>query len=146
MSLHTNKKAQIHFPENFIWGTATSAYQIEGAVKEDGRGESVWDRFCNTPGMIRTGETGEIACDHYHRYREDIDIMAKIGIKAYRFSIAWPRIIPDGVGLINEKGLDFYDRLIDCLLHNNIKPVVTLFHWDLPQKLEEQGGWPSASR
>jgi len=129
------------FPPGFLWGTATSAYQIEGATNEDGRGESIWDRFATTPGKTRNGETGDIACDHYHRYQTDIALMRELGANAYRFSIAWPRIIPSGTGAINEKGLDFYDRLVDALLESGIQPVPTLYHWDLPQPLEDRGGW-----
>lgn len=132
---------KINFPENFIWGSATSAYQIEGACSEDGKGESIWDRFCHLPGNIENGHTGDIACDHYHRYEEDIEIMKEIGIKSYRFSVSWPRIFPNGTGQPNQKGLDFYKRLTDCLLENGITPAITLYHWDLPQKLQDMGGW-----
>ena len=117
-------------------------YQIEGAVTEDGRGESIWDRFSHTPGMIENGDTGDIACDHYHRWREDLDLMQEVGLKAYRFSVAWPRIFPEGGGTLNQRGLDFYARLVDELLERDIAPVVTLYHWDLPQALETRlGGW-----
>ncbi|MGN6798190.1 MAG: GH1 family beta-glucosidase [Gaiellaceae bacterium] len=133
------------FPADFVWGTATAAFQIEGATTEDGRGESVWDRFCATPGKVRNGDDGAIACDFYHRYRDDIALMRELGIDAFRLSIAWPRIIPGGRGLVNEKGLDFYDRLIDELLGNGITPFVTLFHWDTPQPIEDEGGWPVRS-
>ncbi|HET7127725.1 MAG TPA: GH1 family beta-glucosidase, partial [Gaiellaceae bacterium] len=133
------------FPADFVWGTATAAFQIEGAVTEDGRGESVWDRFCATPGKVRNGDNGAIACDFYHRYRDDIALMRELGIDAFRLSIAWPRIIPGGRGPVNEKGLDFYDRLIDELLGNGITPYVTLFHWDTPQPIEDEGGWPVRS-
>ncbi|HBF39097.1 MAG TPA: beta-glucosidase [Firmicutes bacterium] len=129
------------FPKNFLWGAATAAYQIEGAAKEDGKGESIWDHFSHTPGKVYQGDTGDIACDHYHRYQEDIDIMTELGLKAYRFSIAWPRIFPEGKGRANQGGIDFYDRLIDKLLEAGITPAVTLYHWDLPQSLQEQGGW-----
>lgn len=129
------------FPSNFLWGTATAAYQIEGAAHEDGRGESIWDRFCTIPGNVRNGESGAIACDHYHRYREDIALMYDLGLSGYRFSIAWPRILPEGRGSVNPKGLDFYDRLVDTLLENGIEPFATLYHWDLPQALENEGGW-----
>lgn len=129
------------FPKEFIWGAATAAYQIEGAVKEDGRGESIWDRFSHTPGKIYRGDTGDIACDHYHRYQEDILLMKELGLKSYRFSIAWPRIFPDGKGSINTRGVDFYNRLIDELLEAGIEPAATLYHWDLPQALQDQGGW-----
>ena len=128
------------FPDDFIFGAATASYQIEGAYNEDGKSESIWDRFTHT-GKSFNKETGDIACDHYHRIDEDVEMMAGLGLEAYRFSIAWPRIMPDGKGPVNKKGLDFYDRLIDKLLKKNIKPFVTLYHWDLPQKLEDKGGW-----
>jgi beta-glucosidase len=131
------------FPQDFLWGAATAAYQIEGAVDEDGRGESIWDRFSRTPGRVRNGDTGAVACDHYHRYREDVALMSELNLKSYRFSIAWPRILPGGRGRVNQRGLDFYDRLVDCLLESGIEPFATLFHWDLPQVLEDEGGWPS---
>lgn len=130
------------FPKNFLWGAATSAYQIEGATREDGRGESIWDRFCKTPKKIAGGHTGDVACDHYNRWKEDIELMSVLGLKSYRFSIAWPRVIPDGTGKVNTRGLDFYQRLVDELLKRNIEPVITIYHWDLPQKLEDMGGWP----
>ncbi len=130
------------FPSDFVWGAAASAYQIEGAAYEDGRGESIWDRFCATPGKVRAGETGEIACDFYHRYPDDIALMRELGLDAFRFSIAWPRVLPQGTGPVNEAGLDFYDRLVDALLEAGIRPFVNLFHWDLPQALEDAGGWP----
>ena len=134
---------QLHtFPDDFVWGTATAAYQIEGAVAEDGRGRSIWDTFSHTPGRTHSGDTGDVAANHYHRYKEDIALMAELGLDAYRFSIAWPRILPQGVGDVNEAGLDFYDRLVDGLLARGIEPYVTLYHWDLPQALEEAGGWP----
>jgi beta-glucosidase len=129
------------FPGDFAWGVATSAYQIEGAVTEDGRGESVWDVFCRKPGAIRDGHTGDVAADHYHRWSIDIGLMAELGLTAYRFSIAWPRVQPLGKGPANEPGLDFYDRLADALLARGISPVPTLYHWDLPQSLEDEGGW-----
>jgi beta-glucosidase len=130
------------FPADFAWGVATSSYQIEGAVAEDGRGESVWDVFCRKPGAIRDGHTGDVAADHYHRWATDVELMAELGLTAYRFSIAWPRVQPDGKGPANEAGLDFYDRLTDALLARGITPVPTLFHWDLPQPLQdEDGGW-----
>jgi beta-glucosidase len=125
----------------FLWGAATAAYQIEGAATEDGRGESVWDRFCATPGKVRNGDSGGLACDFYHRYPEDIGLMRELGLDAFRFSVAWPRIIPGGRGAVNEEGLDFYDRLVDELLANGITPFPTLFHWDTPQALEDEGGW-----
>ncbi|MCA1554566.1 MAG: family 1 glycosylhydrolase, partial [Chloroflexi bacterium] len=131
----------LKFPENFLWGAATSAYQIEGAYDEDGRGRSIWDTFCGLPKKIRTGENGNVACDHYHRWHEDVELMSKLGLKAYRFSIAWPRVVPGGVGPISQKGLDFYSRLVDALLAKNIVPMPTLFHWDLPQPLQDKGGW-----
>src|SRR5205823_5056673 len=129
------------FPDEFVWGTATASFQIEGAIHEDGRGESIWDRFAATPGKIVTGETGEPACDSYHRYRDDIALMREMGLGAYRFSIAWPRVIPDGSGAVNPAGLDYYDRVVDALLDAQIVPFVTLYHWDLPQALQERGGW-----
>jgi beta-glucosidase len=129
------------FPAHFQWGAATSAYQIEGAVAEDGRGDSIWDTFCRRPGAIRDGHTGDVATDHYHRWPEDIALMAELGLDAYRFSIAWPRVQPSGSGPANGPGLDFYDRLTDGLLEAGITPVPTLYHWDLPQPLEDAGGW-----
>ena len=129
------------FPPGFTWGVATAAYQIEGAVAEDGRTDSVWDTFCRRPGAVRDGQTGDVADDHYHRWPEDVALMADLGIDAYRFSIGWPRVQPGGTGKANEAGLDFYDRLTDALLAEGIKPMPTLFHWDLPQELEDAGGW-----
>ena len=129
------------FPEGFLWGVATSAYQIEGAVDADGRGPSIWDTFSHTPGKIDNGDTGDVACDHYSRWHEDVDLLAELGVNAYRFSIAWPRLFPDGGGRLEPRGLDHYDRLIDRLLELGITPVVTLYHWDLPQALEDRGGW-----
>jgi beta-glucosidase len=129
------------FPQGFLWGAATASYQIEGAWNEDGRGPSIWDTFSHTPGKIQNGDTGDMADDHYHRWQEDIDLMASLGLNAYRFSIAWPRVLPLGKGAINPAGLDFYDRLVDGLLARNIQPWVTLYHWDLPQALQEEGGW-----
>jgi beta-glucosidase len=131
------------FPKGFLWGTATAAYQIEGAWDEDGKGESIWDRFSHGPGNVLNGETGDIACDHYHRWQEDVQIMKNLGINAYRLSIAWPRVLPVGRGALNPHGLDFYDKLIDGLLEANIEPFVTLYHWDLPQALQDEGGWAS---
>ncbi|GAA0922396.1 GH1 family beta-glucosidase [Nonomuraea longicatena] len=125
----------------FLWGTATAAYQIEGAAAEDGRGPSIWDTFSHTPGRVRDGHTGDVACDHYHRFAEDVALMAGLGVNAYRFSISWPRVLPAGSGAVNAKGLDFYERLVDTLLAAGIAPVPTLFHWDLPQELEDRGGW-----
>ena len=129
------------FKKDFLWGVATSSYQIEGAVKEGGRGASIWDVFSHTPGKIFDNTTGDIACDHYHKYKEDIKIMADLGIKAYRFSIAWPRIFPHGTGTVNQAGIDFYNSLIDELLKYNILPLITLYHWDLPYELYLKGGW-----
>lgn len=129
------------FPAGFYWGAATAAFQIEGATKEDGRGESIWDRFAATPGAILTGETGDPAADSYHHYPDDIALMQQIGLNSYRFSIAWPRVVPDGDGAVNPKGLDYYDRVVDALLAAGIKPFVTLYHWDLPQALQDRGGW-----
>jgi beta-glucosidase len=131
------------FPKEFIWGVATSAYQIEGAWNEDGRGASIWDTFSHTPGKVVHNENGDIAADHYHRWKEDIALLSEMGIKAYRFSTAWPRILPDGTGKVNKKGLDFYDRIVDELLKRKIEPYVCLFHWDLPQALQDKGGWPN---
>jgi beta-glucosidase len=131
------------FPAGFAWGVATAAYQIEGAVTADGRGESVWDTFCRRPGAIRDGQTGDVADDHYHRWPEDVALMAGLGVDTYRFSLAWPRIQPTGSGAVNQAGLDFYDRLVDSLVASGITPMPTLFHWDLPQPLEDAGGWLS---
>jgi beta-glucosidase len=129
------------FPDGFVWGTATASFQIEGAIHDDGRGESIWDRFAATPGAIQTGETGEPACESYHRYPDDIALMHAMHLNAYRFSTAWPRIVPDGSGAINTAGLDYYDRLVDALLEAHITPFITLYHWDLPQALQDRGGW-----
>ncbi|MFC4150531.1 GH1 family beta-glucosidase [Micromonospora mangrovi] len=129
------------FPTGFRWGVSTSAHQIEGAVDADGRGPSIWDTFAHTPGRIADGSTGDVACDHYHRYAEDVALLAGLGVSAYRFSIAWPRVQPTGTGAANAAGLDFYDRLVDELLRRGVDPVATLFHWDLPQALEDAGGW-----
>ncbi len=129
------------FPRDFLWGAATAAYQIEGAWNVDGRGESIWDRFSHTEGKVNNGETGDVACDHYHRFAADVEIMRRLNLKAYRFSISWPRVLPSGRGPVNPAGLDFYDRLVDALLEANIEPFVTLYHWDLPQALEDMGGW-----
>jgi beta-glucosidase len=129
------------FPVHFLWGAATASYQIDGAVNEDGRGSSIWDDFANTPGKTYQGQSGQVAADHYHRIEEDTDLMVQLGLGAYRFSIAWPRILPEGRGAINEAGLDFYDRLVDTLLAKGIEPFVTLYHWDLPSPLERAGGW-----
>jgi len=135
--------ASRNFPDGFIWGAATSAQQIEGGRDEGGRGESIWDRFATLPGKIQDGSTSEHACDHYHRWREDIGLMKWLGLGAYRFSIAWPRILPTGSGTVNPAGLDFYDALVDGLLEAGIEPFPTLYHWDLPQTLQDQGGWAS---
>ncbi len=129
------------FPTNFAWGAATAAYQIEGAAYEDGKGESIWDVFSHTPGRVLHGHTGDVACDHYHRYAQDVQLMRQMGLQAYRFSVSWPRVLPTGTGAVNEKGLAFYDRLVDTLLAAGIEPWVTLFHWDLPQGVQERGGW-----
>ncbi len=128
-------------PEGFIWGASTASYQIEGAVAEDGRGPSIWDTFSHTPGKVVNGDTGDVACDHYHRYQEDIALMQRLGISAYRFSTAWPRILPQGKGQVNQAGLDFYDRLIDAILGAGITPWLCFYHWDLPQALQDLGGW-----
>jgi beta-glucosidase len=133
----------LSFPHRFVWGASTAAYQIEGAWQEDGRGESIWDRYSHTPGHIEDGSNGDVACDHYHRWPEDIELMKRLGLKAYRFSIAWPRIYPQGRGSINQAGIDFYARLIDALLAAGIEPYLTLYHWDLPQALDDAGGWPA---
>ena len=129
------------FPTSFIWGAATASYQVEGAWNADGKGESIWDRFSHTPGKVKEAATGDVACDHYHRYREDVALMRTLGLNAYRFSISWPRLLPAGFGNVNPAGLDFYDRLVDTLLEARIQPFITLHHWDLPQVLYEKGGW-----
>ncbi|MNW47524.1 Beta-glucosidase A [compost metagenome] len=129
------------FHQDFVWGAATAAYQIEGAAREDGKGLSVWDMCAQIPGFVKDGHTGNNACNHYYRYKEDVQLMKEIGLGAYRLSISWPRVLPDGTGRLNEKGLDFYDRLIDELLNNGITPYVTLFHWDYPHELFKRGGW-----
>lgn len=133
----------LHFPEGFVWGTATASYQVEGAVTEDGRGPSIWDTFSAAPGNVAGGDTGAVACDHYHRWPQDLDLMNDLGVPAYRFSLAWPRIVPDGDGAVNQAGLDHYSRLLDGMLERGIAPVVTLYHWDLPQALQDRGGWQS---
>jgi len=130
------------FPEGFLWGAATASYQIEGAAEEDGRGTSIWDTFARTPGRVRNGDTGDVAADHYRRWRDDVALMRELGLDAYRFSVAWPRVQPGGSGPANERGLDFYRRLVDALLEAGIEPFVTLYHWDLPQPLQDAGGWP----
>jgi beta-glucosidase len=131
------------FSSDFVWGAATAAYQIEGAVTADGRGESIWDRFCAIPGKVRNGDNGSVACDFYNRYRDDVELMRDLGVDGFRFSISWPRVLPEGRGPVNEAGLDFYDGLVDALLETGIKPFATLYHWDLPQTLEDEGGWAS---
>ena len=131
------------FPAHFTWGVATASAQIEGAATEDGKGPSIWDTFAARPGAVHNGETPAVACDHYHRYPEDFDLMAKLGFKHHRLSLAWPRLLPDGTGTVNRRGVDFYHRLIDAMLARGITPWVTLFHWDLPQALEDKGGWPT---
>ena len=136
-----NKNTSGQFPAGFLWGAATSAYQVEGAPLADGAGASIWQRFCGTPGLVFEGQSGDIACDHYHRYREDVGLMHQLGLKAYRFSIAWGRVQPSGRGAVNAAGLGFYDRLVDELLTRGIEPMVTLFHWDLPAALDDRGGW-----
>jgi beta-glucosidase len=140
---HQNVTSPISFPKNFWWGAATAAYQIEGAWNEDGKGESIWDRFAHTPGRIKNGDTGDVACDSYHRWREDVELMRALNLNSYRFSISWPRIQPSGAGQPNPKGLDYYSRLVDALREAKIRPFVTLYHWDLPQALEDAGGWPN---
>lgn len=132
----------ISFPKVFIWGTASSAYQIEGAWEEDGKGASIWDTFSHIPGKIINNENGDVANDHYHFWKEDIGMMAELGLKTYRFSTSWPRIFPEGIGKVNQKGVDFYDHLIDELLRKKIEPYLCLYHWDLPQALQDKGGWP----
>ena len=133
----------LRFPDGFLWGAATSSYQIEGAVHEDGRGPSIWDTQCHQTDLVEDGHTGDVAVDHYHRWSEDVDMMADLGLRAYRFSVAWSRIQPTGAGAVNQPGLDFYSRLVDRLLEKDITPALTLFHWDLPQALEDAGGWPA---
>jgi len=133
--------ANLKFPEHFYWGTATASYQIEGAWNEDGKGPSIWDTYAHTPGRMKNGDNGDVANDHYHRYKEDVALMRSLGVNAYRFSIGWPRIFPDGTGAPNAKGLDFYSRLVDELLDSAIVPFATLYHWDLPQALQDRGGW-----
>src|ERR1700681_714314 len=133
------------FPKGFLWGSATASYQVEGAVNEDGRGPSIWDTFSRIPGKVVNNATGDVADDHYHRYKEDVQLMKSLGVKSYRFSLAWPRVFPKGSGAPNPKGLDFYNRLVDELLANDIQPYATLYHWDLPQALQDRvGGWQSS--
>ncbi len=133
--------ATVAFPKDFQWGVSTSAYQIEGAWNEEGKGPSIWDAFCRRPGVIRDGTSGDVACDHYHRWRDDINLLASLDCDAYRFSVSWPRILPKGYGGVNKAGLDFYDRLVDALRERGIEPMVTLYHWDLPGVLQQEGGW-----
>lgn len=133
----------LNFPNEFVWGAATSAYQVEGAWNEDGKGESIWDRYAHTPGNVHNNENGDVACDHYHRWQADIQLMKELGLPAYRFSTSWTRIFPSGRGQVNQSGLDFYSRLVDGLLESGIEPVVCLYHWDLPQALQDEGGWPA---
>lgn len=139
--MKASKIERCRFPDRFIWGTGTSAYQIEGAPYADGKGESIWDRFSHTPGRVKNNENGDVACDHYNRFQADIALAKKLNLSAYRFSIAWPRVQPTGRGEFNEKGLAFYDRLIDCVIANGMEPFITLYHWDLPQALQDEGGW-----
>ncbi|NBC29676.1 MAG: beta-glucosidase [Spirochaetes bacterium] len=136
-----SNSSSLQFPADFVWGTATASYQIEGGVKEDGRGESIWDRFSHTPGKILDNSSGDIACDHYHLWREDLRAIRALNVNAYRFSISWPRVLPAGLGQVNEAGLDFYEQLVDGLLEAGVQPFVTLFHWDLPQALQDRGGF-----
>src|SRR5438876_4041547 len=135
----------VRFPQGFLWGSATAAYQIEGAVAEGGRTPSIWDTFSHTPGRVAGGDTGDVAVDHYHRFRDDVALMARLGLTSYRFSVAWPRITPqvtpDALGPVNAEGMGFYSELVDSLLEHGISPSVTLYHWDLPQSLEDAGGW-----
>ncbi len=136
-------KKILQFPKDFVWGAATASYQIEGAWNEDEKGESIWDRFSHTPGKVQDGDTGDMACDHYHRWEDDLKMIKQLGLKAYRFSTAWPRVLPSGTGTVSEAGLDFYSKLVDGLLKLDIEPYITLYHWDLPQKLQDKGGWPA---
>lgn len=133
--------AIIQFPKDFKWGAATASYQIEGATNEDGRGVSIWDTFSKTPGKVHNGDTGDVACDSYHRYEEDVELIHDLGADVYRFSVAWPRIFPNGTGEVNQKGVDYYHKLVDSLLEKGIEPMCTLYHWDLPQALQDKGGW-----
>ena len=133
----------LKFPDGFLWGAATASYQIEGSPLADGAGESIWHRFAHTTGKIRNDDNADTTCDHYHRWRDDVALMRELGLKTYRFSIAWPRIFPQGRGALNQSGLDFYSRLVDSLLEAGIQPMATLYHWDLPQALQDQGGWAS---
>src|SRR5438093_1842354 len=133
--------AKIEFPADFLWGSATSAYQVEGSPLADGAGPSIWQRFTRTPGLVRDGDTGDVACDQYRRYVDDAALMQRLGLNAYRFSVSWSRLLPEGRGTVNAKGLAYYDRLVDTLLAHGIAPSVTLFHWDLPAALDDLGGW-----
>ena len=141
--MSANAPTRHDFPADFRWGVSTSSFQIEGAGREDGKGESIWDRFCSEPGRIRDGSNGLVACDHYHRWPQDLDMAKSLGVNAYRFSIAWPRVLPTGRGAVNEAGLAFYDRLVDGMLERGLDPWCTLYHWDLPQALQDEGGWTS---
>lgn len=132
---------RIQFSPDFLWGCATSAYQVEGSPLADGAGPSIWQRFVHTPGLVRDGDTGDVACDHYRRYAEDVALMSELGMQAYRFSVSWSRVLPGGTGAVNQPGLDLYDRLVDALLERGIEPIVTLYHWDLPAALDDRGGW-----
>jgi beta-glucosidase len=136
-----DRSESTEFPRDFLWGAATSAYQVEGSPLADGAGPSIWQRFAHTPCRVRDGDTGDVACDHYHRYRDDVALMRTLGINAYRFSVSWSRVMPDGRGTVNPAGLDFYDRLVDTLLASGIAPMITLYHWDLPAALDDLGGW-----
>src|SRR5678815_2094384 len=142
--METNVRTDVsstRFPERFLWGCATSAYQIEGSPLADGAGPSIWHRFVHTPGRIADGDTGDVACDHYRRFQGDVDLMHSLGLQAYRFSIAWSRVLPQGTGRVNPAGLGFYERLVDSLLARGIQPMATLYHWDLPAALDDRGGW-----
>jgi len=140
-SVEPHEGGDFEFPKDFVWGTGTSSYQVEGAWNVDGKGESIWDRFSHTPGKVKNGDTGDVACDHYNRFAEDILLAKRLNLNSYRFSIAWPRLQPNGRGEFNQHGLDFYDRIVDACLQNGITPFITLYHWDLPQALEDEGGW-----
>src|SRR5579871_413388 len=141
--LQLDSTSEFSFPKGFFWGTATASYQIEGAWKEDGKGESIWDRFTHTPGKIKNGDTGDVACNSYDLWRDDLALMRAMNLNSYRFSISWPRIQPNGSGAVNAKGMDYYSRLVDALLAAHIRPFITVYHWDLPQALEDAGGWPN---
>ncbi|HEX6197206.1 MAG TPA: GH1 family beta-glucosidase [Jiangellaceae bacterium] len=143
VAVDTEQQPELRFPDGFVWGAATAAYQIEGGANAGGRGPSIWDTFSHTPGRVFDGDTGDVACDHYHRYPADAELMGRLGLQSYRFSVSWPRIQPGGTGQANPAGLDFYDRLVDALLARGIDPIATLYHWDLPQALEDRGGWTS---